>query len=436
MASAEILAGTVSAVLVGRSALPRDRGLSAAALAEDFLLGLSVVVPLAFAWGLGGLPWSPMTMPALAVGAALVLRRVVGDRDRVSAVRLREAPRPIDRAAELLLALCVLLAAWKWMRTPMWSWDHFAIWGLKARRMIVDGSLDLAFLRLHDYGPSNPDYPVGLPLATRFLSPSIPSSADFRAVHALFGISLLAATHGAARRLGASRAAAALLAAALCASPLFWDTEAVGLADLPLAAFAASATLLALEARAPGVPAWPAGVALGFLSWVKLEGIPLGAFLALALAVGLGGKKRLALAVPWAWWTAAALATRESLLPASVGFLEGDWRSRFAERARDPLTLFSAMGRELAGPEWLGLWFLFAAAALGALLLRTRSARALTGVVVAQFLFYAFVYFGTFHDPSRHIESSFHRITAALLPLALLAMAAVSGPLRKKPSPA
>jgi hypothetical protein len=431
MPAAEILVGTAAAVLTGRNALPRARRFSASAIAQDFILGLSIVVPLAFAWGLAGLPWSPLSMTGLALGTALVLRRARPDRSVAAPVRSR--PRGLDRAAELLLALGALIGVWKWLRTPLWSWDHFAIWGLKARRMVVDGTLDLAFLGLRAHVVSNPPYPIGLPLAWRFLSPSLPSAADFRLAHALFAASLLAATHAAARRLGASRAAAALLAAALCASPLFWDTEAVGLADLPLAAVAVAAFLLALEAREEEFPAWPAGLALGFLSWIKMEGLPLGAFLAAACVAGLAGRKRLAMVAPWALSTAAALATQRWLLPASGGFLQGDWRARLSERARDPLAVLSAMLRELTGPEWLGLWLLFAVAAVASLFLPAPTARRLSAVVLAQLLVFAFIYFATFLDPAKHIWSSFHRIAAALLPLALLVMAGIAGASRKSP---
>jgi len=434
MPAAEILVGTAAAVVAGRSALPRGRGFSAAVLAEDFILGLSIVVPLVFAWGLAGLPWTPISMPALALGTALVLRRALPERPVTANVR--SSPRRLDRAAELLLAVCALLAVWKWVRTPLWSWDHFAIWGLKARRIVVDGTLDLSFLSLRTYAVSNPHYPIGLPVAWRFLSPSTPSASDFRVVHALFASALLAATHAAARRLGASRTAAALLASALCASPLFWDTEVLGIADLPLAAVAVAALLLALDAREDGVgfPVWPAGLALGFLSWVKLEGAPLGTLLAAACALKLTGQRRLALVAPWALSTAAALALRRWLLPADGSFLQGDWTARFAERVRDPLPLFAAMLRELGGPEWLGLWFLFGAAAFASLFLPAPPACRLSAVVLGQFLVYAFIYFGTYLNPAEHVHSSFHRLAAALLPLGLLAMAGVSAASRKSPT--
>jgi hypothetical protein len=51
--------------------------------------------------------------------------------------------------------------------------------------------------------------------------------------------------------------------------------------------------------------------------------------------------------------------------------------------------------------------------------------------VLAQIVFYAFVYFSTFYQPAEHIRSSFHRLAAALLPLALMVMAGVSGALRE-----
>jgi hypothetical protein len=44
--------------------------------------------------------------------------------------------------------------------------------------------------------------------------------------------------------------------------------------------------------------------------------------------------------------------------------------------------------------------------------------------VAAQLGFYVFVYLATYLDPVRHVESSFHRIAAALAPLAILSVVA------------
>ena len=57
-----------------------------------------------------------------------------------------------------------------------------------------------------------------------------------------------------------------------------------------------------------------------------------------------------------------------------------------------------------AGPEWFGLWFLFAAAALCAFRPRAIAVRALSVVVLAQLAVYAVVYLGTFMNPLEHVH--------------------------------
>jgi hypothetical protein len=433
MGLAEILVGGAAAVAVGRSALPRGRGASPAALAEDLVLGIALLVPVALVWGLVGLPWGPVSMPALALTLAALLRPW-GWRGSVTppCARLPEASRARAVAAEALLALCFIVSAWKWTRVRLWAWDHYAIWGLKARRMVQDSALDLEFLDLRAYTSSNPDYPIGLPLTWRFLSPSDPSEAAFKIFHVLFGGALVFALLAAARKLNASRAVAALAAAVVCASPLFWDTEAVGLADLPLACVAVVALLLALEAAAdPRFPVWPAGVALGFLGWIKTEGLVLGVLLALACG-GLAGveasgarlRRRAALLWPWLLWSAGALLTRQVLLGRSVGFFEGDWLARARARIPSTGTILSAMLENLSGLDWLGLWIAFGLAIVVGLARKARAAWRLSGVLLAMFGVYLVVYLGTYLDPLRHVESSFHRLGAALAPLAVLAIVA------------
>ena len=431
MTLAEVLLGGGAAMLVGRATLPRGRGVRPPALAEDLVLGLSLVVPLAFVWGTAGLPWGPVSMPVLALALAALLR--LGNRRRVEA-HGRAAPADwAGRAALALLGACFLVAAWKWIRVPLWSWDHFAIWGMKARRVVGDGALDLGFLKLAKFVTANPDYPIGLPLAWRFLSPSEPSAAQFRLCHALLAGALAAAVYGCARRLHASTGVSALAGAVLCASPLFWDTEAVGLADLPLACVATAALLLALEARDDSdFPAWTAGAALGFLVWIKTEGVVLAALLAavgmLLLPNSRGARKRRgALGAAWLASGLGALAIRRFGLSPGRGFFEGDWSDRVAERARNARPIFDAMLENLSGAEWLGLWVVFAAAILAAFAFDARPARLLAVVVLGQLGFYAFVYFGTFMDPLEHVHASFHRLAAALAPLALLTAAAAAG---------
>ena len=323
----------------------------------------------------------------------------------------------------------------KWVQTPLWSWDHFAIWGLKARRIVQDGVLDLNFLKLANLRPAVPDYPIGLPLTWRFFSPSTPGAAMFKSAHALFAAALAASFYGCSRKLGTTRAMSGLAAAVLCASPLFWDTEAVGLADLPLASLATIATLMILEEQEDsGFPAWATGSVLGFLSWIKTEGLLLGLLLAL-LAAGPGRgtrpiRDRIALLTAWFGWAAGAAAIRFFLLTPAVGFLAGNWTDRAARRLQSPRTILLALLAELRGTEWFGLWLLFAAAAV-LVLRRTHSLRFLWMVVTCQLSVYALIYLGTRLDPVEHIRSSFHRIASALAPLAILSAIAAFGATRR-----
>ncbi len=449
MAAPSLLAGLASAVFLGRSALPRGRRVSASALAEDATVGFALAIPVLLLWGLAGLPWTPITVPAILVGLSAVLLLA---RPRTA---LSEAsPRGPDSTAaaicaEVLLGVCFLVVCWKWIRAPLWSWDHFAIWGVKARRIVQDSTLDLRFLQLSAFDSSNPSYPIGLPLIWRILSPSDPAPLAFKAAHLAFAAGLVAAVREGARRLGASRAFAALACAALCLTPLFWDTEELGLADLPLACLATVSFLLLLEARAdPGFPVWAVGAGFGFLSWIKTEGFFLGALLAAAgfllIAPSSGGGKsksrwhrRAALTAAWLLWALSSLAVRRSLLGTGVGFFDGDWRGRLIARSAHPGPIFSAVLADLGGREWLGVWVACGVASIVSLLLRRRLPILLSAVVAAQLGFYVFVYFATYLDPVEHVESSFHRIAAALAPLAILSIvAALAGAARRRPSAA
>ena len=136
----------------------------------------------------------------------------------------------------------------------------------------------------------------------------------------------------------------------------------------------------------------------------------------------------LAFAAPWLAAVAAARAIAAVWLPAQQTFLAGDWQSRVMARLADPWPILAALARELADPGWLGLWLLFAGALVVAVLRRRPAALALGGIVVAALGVYTAVYFATAYDPVIHLLPSFARVTAALVPLALLAIAAAAAP--------
>ena len=403
-----------------------------------FLLSLLVLLALLVAVGLPlallGMPVAPLSVVLLAA----VLFPLAG-RVRLLPVVLEERwPRPVALLARVALFLAVALFLTKVFLAPLWSWDHFAIWGMKSRLMVVKGRLDLSFLALPGFERSVTYYPVGLPMLWRLLAlGGLPGTALFKTVHALFGLALVAVTRRGVLRLALSPAMADALAALLAASPLLWDTIAVGLADLPLALFATAGLVLALESNEHPRGIWAAGVCLGFLPWIKQEGLSL-ALLALVAAAAMvsSGKGRKALLLPAGLLIAGALAIGRMLPKAGPTFFTGDWQGRALERLSRPGEILTMLGSDLIAPGWLGFWFLFAAGLAFALWRRNRTALLLAGVVVLQLGLYAAVYFFTYLPAANHILSSFTRITAALVPLGILMIAVTVSPAETPISPA
>lgn len=396
------------------------------------LLALLVAVSLPLA--LFGMPVVPLSVIVLAAALVPLARRV-----RLSEVVLEERwPRRIALLARIALVLAVALFLVKVAVVPLWSWDHFAIWGMKSRRMVAGGRLDLGFLALPGYEASVTFYPVGLPMLWRLLAlGGLPGTALFKTVHALSGLALVAVTRRGVLRLGRSPAMADALAALLAASPLLWDTIAVGLADLPLALWVTAGIVLALEADDER-PAWPAGLCLGFLPWLKQEGLTLAVLsLAAAAVIVASGKNRrsrlAALLLPAGLLIAGALAVGRTLPQGGPSFFDGDWQGRALSRLARPAEILTLLGSDLAAPDWLGFWFLFAAGLALALRRRHPSALLPGGVVLLQLGFYAAVYFLTYVPPADHIRSSFTRIAAALVPLGILMIAALGA--RRQPRP-
>jgi hypothetical protein len=374
--------------------------------------------------------------------AALLLVGVLG----ISAVAWlgsRTASSRVARLAETVAVAALALFVWKVAEAPLWSWDHFAIWGTKARRIAAVG-LHPGWLKPPAFPYSAPDYPLGWPLVTSSLALGrIPGTAVFKLAHLACGIGLVLLVRLAVLRSGAGRLAAATAAALTAASPLLWDTESLGLADLPLALVAVAA-LVFLLGRSPRSPFHRAlsGLLLGLLPWIKLEGWVLSALLLAAAvvldAVAGGGFHRerlrglLALALPCGLlWLLQPLFHAPFTHP-GISFLAGDWTGRVLARLPELPSILGPMALDLLRPAWLGLWLLFAVV-LVLVWIRPRLSprpwipRVLGAVVVLQLATYAFVYFATYLDPVAHIDSSFLRIAAALAPLAALTAAIFLG---------
>lgn len=379
----------------------------------------------------------------------------VGDR-AVRASEVATAPPSPARASRwarvaaalprLVLLGAVAVFVWKVVAMPLWSWDHYAIWGAKARLLFPGGTLDVDRLSGEELSRSRPDYPLGLPLAVRVLTLGrMPEPADFKAVHLAFALALLVLLRRGLGTLTSSRPAADLLAAWVAASPLAWDTVMVGVAEVPLALWATAGAVLVLEARGDRMSAWVPGAAVGFLPWIKDEGLPLAALLGMAGAVLLARapataerherRRRLASFLGAAGLLAgAALAFAAWKLPRGFGFFRDDPWATALSRLPEAPELLAAMGGLLAAPAFLGFWLVLPAAAVAALALRRETGVTLLAVVLAQLALYTAVTFFTYLSPLPHVAAAYARIASALVPLGTLAVAAVWGSLLTRPA--
>lgn len=435
LAVLRVAAGAGLLILLGHAVSGRvGNWWHAGELAVDGAVGLSVALPAVFTLLALGVAMPPRVIAGSEAFAALLM--LLARRKRTREHQRARVPRDSRRleflAAALLLA-AFAVCVWKWTRVPLWSWDHFAIWGMKARKLFPFSSLDLAPLQSPTFTGSVPQYPLGLPLAWRLLALAEPASGAFRAAHVLFALGTLLALRAGAARATGSAAIANSVSAALCVTPLFWDSEALGLAEMPLAfvAVASAALLLGLR-HPPRRSGFAIGVTIGCAAWIKEEGMALAGLLLLlgagivltSPALGRKRARRLAgFALPAIGVAALGWGLRRVLLPRGFGFFIGDWKERVLARLQDPAPVLRPLARELLSPDWLGLWIGIAIVS-GLALLRRRSTAALVlSVVGIQITGYACVYFFTYLDPAEHIASSFFRIVAGTVPLALLGAA-------------
>ncbi|HXO19681.1 MAG TPA: hypothetical protein VOA87_07120 [Thermoanaerobaculia bacterium] len=451
---AELAAGAALALLVGASFLwPRAprRAATPAGLALALVAGVTLLVALSFPLARLGAPFTGGSIAAFSILLAAVSWLTGRFRTALELGLELEPAAPGDHwsaAAGLLVVFGLALFAVKLSLAPLWTWDHFAVWGIKTRRMVVDGMLDLGFIDLSVFR-AEPHYPLGLPWAWRLLSfGALPGDFAFKACHALFALALVAVTRHGALLLSGSRRIANGLAAWLAVSPVLWDTIGVGHADLPLALWMASALVVGVsgldsstavaDGQADGRGIWPlalAGALAGFLPWIKQEGVIVA--LAIVAALGLlivrsGAPDRLRRLLALVLLAGAMIVAGRLELNVAhthgIDFFAGPWWTRAAERIAQPGEILHLAATFLLAPDWLGFWIVFAAACVVAAAWRRGTAAILCGLVVALVGVYVSIYFVTSLPPINHLRGSFFRILCPLMPVGLLAIAALFRP--------
>ncbi|MDX1632398.1 MAG: hypothetical protein R3234_11085, partial [Thermoanaerobaculia bacterium] len=185
------------------------------------LRGLTLAVPVLVILRLSGVALSAGVVVAGTVIGVLAGRFLLSGPISPKIDNRRRAGHLLTTTAIVVTGILGLLVVWKVARMPLWSWDHFAIWGLKARQLVASGGALPEFLASELYRDWAGHYPLGAPVAwVALLLGGVPEAAGFKGAHLLLGAVLVLLVGAGARRLG-------------CSSPLSWGGGAGGAGRAP-----------------------------------------------------------------------------------------------------------------------------------------------------------------------------------------------------------
>ncbi len=329
---------------------------------------------------------------------------------------------------------------------PLDVWDSWALWGMKARTIFLDGFISPAVYADPSRVITQLDYPLLMPLVEAWLYGwlGVPDDRLVGVVSLLFYLALAGICYSAVRRQGATQVFALGVAVVVASIPHVAELSGLVFADVPLAVFVTIAAVYVVEWLDDGPPGALAIAALaaGLMPWTKREGVVLLTVLCLAtLSISRGVACN---AHPRrAWFGVAALAFAAVLLSGSWwAFIT--WNG-IINTAYLPVTLATCeanFGRlptiawmeltNLLSANWSYVWPLAGVLSLlerwavpraaGSTTRRTvdllpATALLYLGVMSLTYVFSAFVPY------QQHIASSVFRLIAQVVPLPVLWMA-------------
>lgn len=369
--------------------------------------------------------WSFFSI-APVVGLALVAAWGLSREARPTSKSGRESGSPgWGDAVAALAVLLFAVTAWTLRATHP---DLVYHWGIKAKKLLLAGGLDLVYLG-HPWNHFvHPDYPTLIP--ELYAVTSLPAGRFSEPVSLLWSVvffagMLLALREALACHLARvwSQIGLALLALGLSAFAI--GQRLAGGADLALAfAFALALPVLLRPPESENTPSddLALGLAAGLAAAVKLEGVLLAAGLVGTHLVRRLVQKRLG-------WAVCVRAGLPSLLVVgpwlAICLRHGLFQSANSgpfEIERWP-TVLAALGEALAVRPWHGLSHLILATPL---LLVFRRTRPLAVVVLIQLAFYLWNFFTQVADPEVLIQSSAPRLLLPLVPAVVVGLLVVS----------
>jgi hypothetical protein len=312
---------------------------------------------------------------------------------------------------------------------PLWEWDFWAIWGLKARVFFESGGIDWRFLTSPWNTFAHPDYPLLLPFAYDFVALLGGGWSD-RWLGILF-VAWAVAFLLVARELAARETTPLVAALVTFALSSLAVSRYVGLAEGTLIAYIGAGVLFVRRAMLfDDDVAWRHGaILLGLAACTKNEGLAMLGSTAIAIVVCDVRRWRRVVR----FWPAAAIALPWLVLRAlhdlPTDVVSGSIASRLLARLPEAGKIFAILNADLHEP-----WF-WAALLLGivaAPFVVWRRERFVLLACLFQLVIYVGVYFGTPRELTWHIVTSWPRLTVQIAaPLTYTVMIALANTLRE-----
>ncbi len=394
-------------------------------IGTSFLYGSGTMFLVLLTLSIAHIRWTliSVSVAALAIfcAAAVIARRRpdTGHRQRPARPHIFDVLTIVTITGYTLFATLV----------PLWEWDFWAIWGLKAKAFLEIGAIDWRFLQSHWNTFLHPDYPLLVPLNFDFVA--LAGGWNDRWLGLLFvawGMALLLILRAMAAR-EMTPFYASLLTFGLAGIGL---STHIGLAEGALIAFGSAGVLFVRTGLLDDdAGSWRNGaLMLGFAANCKNEGMALLVAVTLAmLAVSWSPNRTIARLVRL--WPAWALAAPWLVLRAAHTLatdIAGGALVRILARLPHGHQILGYLAAKLYKP---GFWV----AILAGILIAPAAARhreAFVLLVTAiQLVFFAGAYFATPHDIHWHVLTSWPRLTAQIaVPLTFVVFLMLANSLR------
>jgi len=397
-------------------------------IGSAFLYGSGTMFFVLLATSILHIRWSLISVAIVALlifcAAAIIARRqpTTDNRQRAASAH----------AIDLITLLTITGYALYATLAPLWEWDFWAIWGLKAKTFLESGGIDWRFLESRWNTFAHPDYPLLVPLNFDFIALVNGGWSD-RWLGLLFvawGIALLLIVRGLAARETTSFFAA-LLTLTLAAVAV---SRYVGLAEGALIAFGGAGVLFIRSALLDDDAAcWRNGaLMLGFAANCKNEGFALLVAVTIAV-VTVSWSRGLEVLRLRRLWLAYALAAPWLILRAAhtlpTDIAGGSAFSRLLARLPYAHQILAFLAARLYEP-----WFWMAI--LAGILIAPAAARwrerFVFLVTAIQLLFYVAAYLSTPHNLRWHVLTSWSRLTGQIaVPITVAVFLMLANSLRR-----